>query len=65
MCPGAYDNSVSDLLQHTGVTQMKAWHSLMSRLNITTSMIHQTVEFCEGHTKWLRETWDALLSDAQ
>jgi hypothetical protein len=51
--PSGYDNRASDLHQLSGVAQMKVLHGLMSRPNITTSMIHRIVECREDHTQQL------------
>jgi len=40
MGPRVFDDSASDLHQHSGVAQMKALHGLLRRLNITTMMIY-------------------------
>jgi hypothetical protein len=42
--PGGYDNRASDLHLLSAVAQMKVLHGLMSRLNITTSMIYRILE---------------------
>jgi hypothetical protein len=47
--PGVYDNRGSDLHQHTGVAQMRVQHGLISRPNITTSLICQILEAHEDH----------------
>jgi len=61
--PGGYDNSVSDLHQQSGVVKMKVLHGLMSRLNITMTMIYQILESSEDHTKRLTENGDTLQFD--
>jgi len=61
--PGGYDNRASDLQQHSGVAQMRVLHGLMSRPNITTSMIYRILEAREDHTKGLTENGDTLQSD--
>jgi hypothetical protein len=61
--PGGYDNRASDLHQHSGVAQMRVLHGLMSRPNITTSMIYRILEAREDHTKRLTENGDTLQSD--
>ena len=61
--PGGYDNYVSDLHHLSGVAQMKVLYSLMSRSNITTSMIYWILESPENHTKWLTENDDTFHSD--
>jgi len=52
--PSGYDNNASDLHQLSEGAQMKVLHGLMSRLNITTSMIYRILECREHHTKRLR-----------
>jgi len=42
---------------------MRVLHSLMSRPNITTSMIYRILVAREGHTKRLTENGDRLQSD--
>jgi hypothetical protein len=49
--PNGYDNRVSDLHQLSGVAQMKVLDALMSRSNITTSMIYRILECPDDHTK--------------
>jgi hypothetical protein len=61
--PGGYDNRASDLHQLFGVAQMKVLHGLMSRPNITTSMIYRILESPEDHTKCLTENDDIFQSD--
>jgi len=61
--PGGYDNRASDLPQLSGVAQMRVLHGLMSRPNITTSMIHRILECREDHTKQLKEYRDVVPSD--
>jgi hypothetical protein len=57
-----YDNRASHLHQLCGVAQMKVQHGLMSRLNITTSIIYRIQECHEDHTKLLMEERDVVLS---
>jgi len=61
--PGGYENCASDLHQLFEVAQMKVLHGLMSRPNITTSMIYQILESREDHTKQLTENDDTFQSD--
>jgi len=61
--PGGYDNHTSDLHQHSGVVQMRVLHGLMSRPNITMSMISRILEALEHPTNWLTENGDTLQSD--
>jgi len=61
--PGGYDNRVSDLHRLSGVAQMRVPHGLMSRPNITMSMIYRILESCVDHTKRLTENGDTLQSD--
>jgi len=49
--PGGYDNRASDLPQRSGVAQLTVLNGLMSRPNITTSMIYCMLECQEDHTK--------------
>jgi hypothetical protein len=44
---------------------MKVLHGLMSRPNITTSMIYLILEGREDHTKQLMEEGDVVLSDGE
>jgi len=61
--PGGYDNRASDLHKPSGVAQMRVLHGLISRLNITMSMIYPTLEAREKYTKRLTEKGDTLQSD--
>jgi hypothetical protein len=61
--PEGYDNRARDLHQHSGVAQMTVLHGLISRTNLTTSMIYQILEACDDHTKRLIEACDTLQSD--
>ena len=61
--PGGYDKRGSDLNQQSGVARMNVLHGLMSRPNITTSMIYQILESGEDHTKRLTEYGDTFQSD--
>jgi len=63
--PSGYDHRASDLDQLSGVAQMKVLHGLMSRPNITTSMILQILEYHEDHTKQLTPHGDVMLSDGE
>jgi len=63
--PGDYDNRTSDLHQLSGVAQMRVLHGLMSRLNITTSMIYHLLQSREDHTKLLTEHGDIMPSDGE
>ena len=42
---------------------MKVLHGLMSRPNVTTSMIFQILESCEDHIMWLTENGETFQSD--
>jgi hypothetical protein len=44
---------------------MKVQHGLMSRLNITTSIIYRILECHEDHAKLLTEERDVVLSDGK
>jgi hypothetical protein len=61
--PGGYDNRASDLHELSGGAQMTVLHGLMSRPNITTSMIYRILESREDHTKRLTENDDTVQSD--
>jgi len=61
--PGGYDNRASDLHQLSGAAQMGVLHGLMSRPNITTSMIYCILECREDDTKQLTEYGDVVPSD--
>jgi hypothetical protein len=61
--PGGYDNRASDLHQLSGPAQMKVLHGLMSRPNITTSMIYWILVSREDHTKRLTANDDIFQSD--
>jgi len=61
--PGGYDNRTSDLHQLSGVAQIRVPHGLMSRPNITMSMIYRILKSREDHTKQLTENEDTFLSD--
>jgi len=63
--PGGYDNHASDLHPLSGVAQMRVLYGLMSRPNITTSIIHRILEAGEDHTKRLTENEDTFQSDEQ
>jgi hypothetical protein len=63
--PGGYDNRTSDLQQLSGVARMNVLHGLMSRPNITRSMIYWIVESREDHTNRLRENDDTVQSVKQ
>jgi len=63
MGPGGYNNRPSDLHQLSEVAQMRVLHGLMSRQNITTSLIYRILESREDHTKWLTENEDTFQSD--
>jgi len=60
---GGYNNRASELHQQSGIAQMSVLHGLMSRPNITTSMIFRILEAHEDHTKQLTENGDTLQSD--
>ena len=61
--PGGYDNRASNFRQLSGVAQMRVLHGLMSRPNITPSMISRILESREDHTKQLTENEDTFQSD--
>jgi len=61
--PGGYDNRASDLHQLSGVAQMRVLHGLMSRPNITMSMIHWILESRKDHTTQLTENEDTFQLD--
>jgi len=63
--PSGYDNRVSDLHQLSGVGQIKVLHGLMSRPNITTSMIYDILECWKDHTKQFTEHGDFVSSDGE
>jgi len=63
--PSGYDNRVSDLHQLTAVAEKRVLRGLMSRPNITTSMIYQVLEYCKDHIKQLTEQRDVLPSDGE
>jgi len=63
--PSGYDNRASDLHQLSGVGQLKVLHGLMSRPNITTSMIYRILDCREDHTKQLTEQGDFVLLDGE
>jgi hypothetical protein len=60
--PNGYDNRPSDLHQLSGVYQIRVLHSLMNRLNITTTMIYQMLQ-CREDQKWLTEHGDFVPTD--
>jgi len=61
--PGGYDNRARDLQQQSGIAPMRVLDGLMSRPNMTTSMIYCILESREDHTKWLTKNGDTLQSD--
>jgi hypothetical protein len=61
--PGGYDNRANDLHKHSGGAQFRVLHGLISRTNITTSIIWRVLEACEDHTKRLTVNRDMLQSD--
>jgi len=61
--PGGYDNRASELHQLSAVAQMRVLHGLMSRPNITSSMIYRILESRDDHTKQLTENEDTFQSD--
>jgi len=63
--PSGYDNRASDLHELSGVAQMKVLHGLMSRPNITTSMIDRILECREDRTMQLTEQWDVVPWDGE
>jgi hypothetical protein len=62
--PGGHDNRASDLHRLSGVVKISVLHGLMSRPNITTSMIYHILVCQEDHTKQLTEYGDVVPSDA-
>jgi len=63
MDPGGNDYCSIDPHQHTGVTQMRAVYSSVSRLHITTAIIFRILEFKKDYWKQLIENGDTLQSD--
>jgi len=61
--PNRYDNRASDLHQLSGVAQMRVLPGLMSRPNITTTMIHRILGCWLDHMKQLTEHGDFVPSD--
>jgi len=61
--PSDYDNRASDLHQLSGVAQMWVLHGLMSRPNITTSMIYRILECPKDQRKQVTEQGDVVPSD--
>jgi len=61
--PGGYENHASYLHQLSGVAQMRVLHCLMSRPNITMTMIYQSLVSWEDHTTRLTENWVTMQSD--
>jgi len=57
-----YDNIASDLNQHFGVSQVRVLHGLMSRLNITMSMLYYHLECGKDHTNQIMEPGDVVPS---
>jgi hypothetical protein len=62
--PSGYDNRACYLQQLSGVAQMKVLHRLMSRLNITTSMIYRILECRKDLSKLPTEYRDVVPSDS-
>jgi len=58
--PGGYDNRVSDQRQQSAVTQRMDLHGLISRPNITTSMIYPIYDSAVDHVKWVTKNQDIL-----
>jgi len=55
--PSGYDNRASDLHQLSGVAKMRVLHCLVSRLNITTSMIYRILECAGGSYEAAYRVW--------
>jgi len=60
-----YDNRASDQHQVTEVAQIKVRHCLMSRPNITSSMIYRIDECREDHKMQPTDQGDVVLSDGE
>jgi len=63
MGPGGYGINASDLLQQSGMAQMKLLHGMIGQLNNTRSTIYLILESREDYMKWLTENGDRLRSD--
>jgi len=63
--PHGFDNRASDLHQLSGVVNMRELHSLMSRLNITTSKMNCILEGQEDHMEQHTEDGDVVPSDGE
>jgi len=63
--PSGYDNRASDIHQLSGVAQMRVLHGLMSRLNITMSMIYCILECRKDYTPQVIEHGGVLPSDGE
>ena len=63
--PSGYDNRASDLHQFSEVAQKRVLHGLMSRPNITTSMIYQILKCHEDLTKQPTEQGDVMPSNGE
>jgi hypothetical protein len=63
--PRNYDTRGSNVLQLSGVAQMKVLHGLISRPNITTLLISRILECCEEKSNQLTEQGDVVPSDGE
>jgi len=63
MGPGGYDNSASNFHQHSGVAQMIVLLGMMSRPNMSMSMIYRILESHEEHEKRLTDNGETFQSD--
>jgi hypothetical protein len=63
--PSGYDNRASALHQLSGVAQMRVLHGLMTRPNITTTMIYRIQECRQDHTNQLTELGEIVPSDGE
>jgi hypothetical protein len=61
--PSGYNDRASDPQQLSGVAQIRVLHGLVSRPNITTSMIYHILDSQEDHTKQLTAYGNVLPSD--
>jgi len=63
--PSGYDKRASDLHLLSGVAHLKVLHGLMSRPNITASMIYWILECRAHHTQQRTEYADVMPSDGE
>jgi len=63
--PSGYDNRASDFQLLSALAQRRVLHGLISRPNITTSMMYQIVVCQTGHTKQQMEQGNVVLSDGE